>query len=128
MKKSQIKISSPEEFNKHLQHNSPFVWIILFVVIAIMISFFAWAILYKLTVKLTGKADIVSGEVTLHIKDSDLNKLEIGQKVVIKDKEGEIISFNDDQPVVSTFALPDDEYTYTIILRQARPIDFLLGK
>ena len=128
MKKEQVRISNPDELNKHLQYTSPLTWILLFVVTAVLISFFAWSFLYKLTIKLTGKADVNSGEVTLHIKDADINKLEIGQKVYIADKEGEIISFVDDQPKVTDFALDDGEYTYTIVIGQTRPIDFLLSK
>ena len=128
MKKEQVRISNPDELNKHLQYTSPLTWILLFVVTAVLISFFAWSFLYKLTIKLTGKADVSSGEVTLHIKDTDINKLEIGQKVYIADKEGEIISFVDDQPKVTDFALDDGEYTYTIVIGQTRPIDFLLSK
>ena len=42
--------------------------------------------------------------------------------------EGEIISFLDDQPVVSNFELADGEYTYKVIIGEKRPIDFLFGK
>ena len=128
MKKQQIKISNPDEFNKYLQHTSPMTWIVLGLTIALMIAFFAWSFLFKVKIKLTGQAEVTSGAVTLHIKDSDLNKLEVGQKVCIKNLEGEIISFLDDQPVVSNFALDNGEYTYTLVLKETRPINFLLGK
>ena len=127
-KNRDIKISNPDGFNKHLQHTSPVTWIVLGLIIAILISLFVWSFLYKVTIKLMGKADVTGGEVTLHVKDSDLNKLQVGQKVYIEGKEGEIISFIDDQPKVSNFALNDGEYTYAIHLKQTRPIDFLLNK
>ena len=127
-KNRDIKISNPDDFNKHLQHTSPATWIVLSLIVAILISLFVWSFLYKVTIKLMGKADINSGEVTLCVKDADLSKLKVGQKVYIDGKEGEIISFINEQPKVSTFALSDGEYTYTIALKQARPIDFLLNK
>ncbi len=127
-KNRDIKISNPDDFNKHLQHTSLVTWIVLGLIIAILVSLFVWSFLYKVTIKLMGKADVVGGEVTLHVKDSDLNKLQVGQKVYIEGKIGEIISFNDDQPKVSNFALSDGEYTYAIHLKQTRPIDFLLNK
>lgn len=128
MKKQQIRISNQEEFNKHLQHTSTTTWVVLGAAVVGLISFFAWSILYKIDIKLMGKANIASGAVTLELKESDLRKLKVGQKVYIEQKEGEILSFQDDQPVVSNYELSDGEYTYKIIIRKARPIDFLLGK
>ena len=125
-KKQQVRISNQEEFNKHLQHTSPTTWIVLGAVIALLIAFFAWSFLYKMTVKVMGKADITSGEVVLHVGKKDLKKLKEGQKVYIEDKEGEILSFLDNEPVVSHFDLDDGEYTYKIIIGEMKPIDFLL--
>ena len=128
MKKEEIKISSPDELNKHIQQTSPITWILLGMTIILLVAFFAWSMIFKIKIKLTGKAHITSGEVTLTIKDSDLNKLKIGQKVYIENLEGEIVSFLDEQPVVSSFSLNDGEYTYSLVLKEAKPIDFLLGK
>ena len=128
MKKEKITISSPDDLNKHLQHTSPATWIVLGLSIAVMVAFFAWSMLAKLTIKVIGKANIASGVVTLNVKAADLEKLKEGQKVYIADKEGTILSFNDKQPVVSTFTLSDGEYDYTIVIKEMRPADFLLGK
>ena len=128
MKKQQIRISNQEEFNKHLQHTSPATWIVLGLVVALLIAFFAWSFLFKLTVRFSGQADIVGGEVTLHITNSSLRKIKVGSKIYINDIEGEILSFNDDQPVVTPFELSDGEYTYKIIIGEKTPISFLIGK
>ena len=127
MRKNKTNISNPDELNKHLQHSSPLTWIVLFLVIAVIAAFFSWSAIYKLKIRLMGKASITSGVVTLEIKDSDLNKLKKGQEVYILDKKGEILSFNDKQPVISKFELDDgDQYTYTIVLEEKRPIEFLI--
>ena len=89
MKKQQIRISNQEEFNKHLQHTSPATWIVLGLVVALLIAFFAWSFLFKLTVRFSGQADIVGGEVTLHITNSSLRKIKVGSKIYINDIEGE---------------------------------------
>ena len=128
MKKEQVRISNPDELNKYLQHTSFFTWLILGLVTAILVAFFAWAFIFRLTIKVIGKADVESNVVTLHIKDADLEKIAIGQKVYIEDLEGEIISIVDNQPVVSTFALANGEYDYRIIIGETRPIDYLLNK
>ena len=127
MKKQQIRISNQEEFNKHLQHTSPATWIVLGLVVALLIAFFAWSFLFKLTVRFSGQADIVGGEVTLHITNSSLRKIKVGSKIYINDIKGEIVSFTDNKPVVSNFALEDGEYTY-VAVGESRPIDFLLNK
>ena len=129
MKNKDVRINSPEDLNKHLQHSSPITWIILTLVTAMLAAFFAWSCIYKLTIKIMGKADVVSGEATLHINESDLDKLKVGQKVYINNLEGQILSINDDkQPEVSTFDLEDGTYTYKVIIGQKRPIDFLISK
>ena len=130
MKKKNKSISSPEELNSHLQHSSPTTWIVLGLVIATLIGFFAWSFIYKLKIKISGNAVINSGNVTLNVLEKDLDKLEVGQLVYISNKEGKIASINDDgQPVVSNFDLEDgDNYKYYVVIKEMRPIDFLIGK
>lgn len=127
MKKQQIRISNQEEFNKHLQHTNPVTWVVLCLVIALLVSFFAWSFLYKLTIKIMGKADVENGAVTLHMSESDISKLRAGQKVYINDEEGEIL-YDKKIDVTNFTTLSDGEYTYKIIIGEMRPVDFLIGK
>ena len=129
MKKSNVSVSNPDELNKHLQHTSPATWIILSMVIAILIGFFAWSFIHKIKLKLSGTATVSGGVATLHIEDKDSNKLQVGQSVYISNLEGKILSFQSDkQPIVSNFELPDNDYPYYVVYKECRPIDFLLGK
>ena len=128
MKKNNAPITSPEELNDRLQSTSFVTWLILVSVSLILIGFFTWATFFKIPIKVTGSASISGGIVTLNVNENDLNKLEVGQTVTIKDKKGEILSFNGDQPVVSTFALDDgDNYTYNIVVSEKRVISFVFG-
>lgn len=127
-KKKTANITNPDELNKNLQYSSPATWIVLSAAILILIGFFVWSSIYTIKVKLTGRASVLDGAVTLRVDESKLNELKEGQKVYISGLEGEILSFVDKQPVVSTFALDDGEYDYYVVLRDAKPIDFLLGK
>lgn len=43
MRKERETINNPDELNKLLQRNNPFVWIILGVVLILLIAFFVWA-------------------------------------------------------------------------------------
>ena len=129
MSKKNVTISNPDELNKHLQYSSPVTWIILSLVILLIAGFFTWSALYKLDVKVSGNATISGGVATLNVNEDSLSKLEVGQKVYISKQEGEILSFDENkQPVVSNFSISDGEYSYYIVIKQIRPINFLIDK
>ena len=126
MKKEKNKISSPDELNKNLTYNSPITWVVLGAVIVALIGFFAWSMIYKIPVdKISGKANISNGTVSLHVEEDKLDELKEGQKVYISGKEGKISSIGEDkQPVVYGFSLPDGDYDYDIVLKEMKPIEF----
>ena len=126
MKKNSRNFTNPDDLNKNLQYSSPSTWITLSVVILLLIGFFTWSCIYKIKIKITGIASIVSGTATLNVNESKLNQLKKGQKVYISNQVGEILSFDNKQPVVSTFTLDDGKYAYYIIIGEMRPVDFLL--
>ena len=129
MKKNVTSITNPDDLDKVLKHTSPFTWVSLGIVAALLIAFFAWSLIYKIAIKITGIANVNSNEITLHIEESRLNELAVGQKVYINDKNGEILSIKDDgQPVVSNMNLEDGEYTHSIVLKEIHPFEFLIGK
>ena len=130
MKKKNKTITNPDELNKSLSYSSPITWITLSTVIILLIGFFVWSFIYKIQIKVSGLATINSGNVTLHVDDSDLSSLKQGQYVYISGQKGEIISINeaDKQPVVSSFSLDDGEYNYYIVIGEKKPIDFWFDK
>lgn len=127
MKKNLQQISDPDDLNKYLQRSSPVTWIVLGAIVAVVLAFFTWAFFTGLEMKITGKAQISDKAVTLQLEDSYQKKLEAGTKVYIAEKEGEILSFENKEVVVSPFDLEDGEYDCMIILNGIRPIDFLFG-
>ena len=127
MRKKNKSITSPEELNKNLQYSSPLTWIILTSVVLLLLGFFAWSFLFKIKEKVSGTANISNGEVTLVVEEKSLDKLKVGQKVYISDLEGEILSFSDNKPVVSSFSLADGDYEYYVVIKEIKPVDFLLG-
>ena len=130
MKKKNKTITNPDELNKSLSYSSPITWITLSTVIILLIGFFVWSFIYKIQIKVSGLATINSGNVTLHVDDSDLSSLKQGQYVYISGQKGEILSINesDKQPVVSSFSLDDGEYNYYIVIEEKKPIDFWFDK
>ena len=126
MKKQDVRISNPEELNKHLQHSSPVTWIILGVSIAILIAFFAWSFMYKIKVKITGIATVTNGVAALTVDPKFTSQLKEGQTVHISNTEG-LLSYNDqDEPIVSNLTLDDGEYSFYIVVKEIRPIDFII--
>ena len=125
--KEKKSFSNPDEFNKHLQYTSVTTWVILGIVILSLAALFTWSFVYKIQVKITGKAVISSGEATLVVEQSQKSQLAVGQKVYIADKVGEILSIEDGNPIVSLFELEDNEYTYTIVVKELKPIEFLIS-
>ena len=127
MKKNNKTITNPDELNKNLQYSSPVTWIILTVVILLLLGFFIWSCIYSVKIKISGMANIAKGQVTLVVEEKSLSKLQVGQKVYIAGQEGEILSFKDELPVISSFSLNDGDYEYYIVIGEKKPVDFLLG-
>ena len=126
MKKNNKTITNPDELNKNLQYSSPITWIILSIIFFLLVGFFAWSCLYKIQITLSGNAIIDDGVATLHVERRHLRDLKEGQKVVIGDQEGEILSIEDGIPTLTTFSLEDGEYKYLIYVKETTPIEFLI--
>lgn len=128
MNKKSVSISNPDELNKHLQSSSVSTWIALGAVISLLVAFFVWSFIYKLPVKLSGIASVISGQASLKVDEKVLDKVEVGQKVYISNQEGVITFDSENKPVVLNLDLKDGEYTYRtdIVIKEIRPIDFLI--
>lgn len=126
-KEKNIRITSPDELDKHLQSSSPVTWIVLGATIAAMLAFFVWSCIYKLPIKLSGSATVEAGQATLVVDAADKDKLAVGVKVYILDQEG-VVSIVNDEPVVTNLTLADGSYTYRtdIVIREIHPIDYLI--
>ena len=125
MKKNKVSVTNPEELEKNLQYTSPATWIVLSVVACLIIGLFIWSCVFKIKDQVTGKAYVKSGEVTLTIESKVKAKLVVGQKIYINELEGEILTFVDDKPVVSSFSLEDGEYVYSTFI-EVKPIEYLV--
>lgn len=126
-KKEIVGITNPDELNKHLQYTSFVTWAILGAVILSLAGFFTWSFVYKIQDKIVGEATINNGEVVLNIDEKQKSRLQAGQKVYIADQVGEILSIEDDTPIISLFDLEDDIYSFTVVVKEMRPIDFLFN-
>jgi hypothetical protein len=125
MKKNKVSITNPEELEKNLQYTSPVTWITLSIVTCLIAALLVWACVFKIQDKISGKATIKSGEATLVLDSKVKSKLKVGQSVYISDLEGEILTFNDNEPVISCFDLADGEYEYSLVI-EVKPIEYLI--
>ena len=125
-RKDRNTISSPDDLNKRLQYTSVFTLMILSSFIVALSGLFTWSFLATVEDKILGKVVISSSEATLVVNDSDKSRLEVGQKIYVTNKVGEILSFNNEEPVISSFDLADGTYTCKIVIGEIRPIDFLI--
>ena len=125
MKKKQVKISSPDDLNKNLSYNSPITWVVLGLVILLLAGFFAWSIIYKIQIKLFGTAIVSNGDISLTFKDeSKLNELKDGQIVYFENGTNGTISFIDDSITIKDYTLSDNEYSFYVVIKELRPIEF----
>ena len=86
---------------------------------------------YKISCTYTNEQDYTGmGEMAKALLGKELyDKISQFVPIYTASKEGEILSIKDDgQPVISNMVLEDGEYTYSIVLREVRPFDFLIGK
>lgn len=127
MKRKLPNISSPAELDRHLQQTSISTWVVLGVVIASLLAFFAWSFFGRIPIKISGKADVTSSQIILRVDPKDHDRLAIGQIVYILDQVGEIVSLGDPVLAAMPSNLPEGEYDYRVVLKEAKPIDFLLG-
>lgn len=127
MNKKYKSISNPDELNKYLQHTSFISWIILGFVMVVLLLFFVWTFIFKIEVKLQGKAEVNDGYIQFYIDENDFKKISVGNKVYIAGKESTIVSVENKNALASKIDLADGEYTYVIVIKEMRPIDFLIG-
>lgn len=126
-KNNDNRISNPEELDKILQKTNPLVWVVLGALIVLLLNFFAWTIMTTLEIKVSLKAQVSNEKVTAYANAQDIDKIKAGQKVYMQDMEGETLSVESDGKVIlSEFPIKDGEYDCYVVVREVKPIDFLL--
>ena len=123
------RISGPEELDKILKKTNPLVWVVLGVIIALLLDLFLWAFLGTLEQKVSLPAKVSETKVAAFADETSKESLAVGQKVYIGDKEGTILSIeNDGKVTISEVPVADGEYDCYVVIRQIKPINFLLDE
>ena len=108
-KNSNNKVSSPEQLNDYIKVSSVGIWLILCVLILFLVSVFVWAIFGSLTTTVAANGVCDGTQVVCYVDNTD--SVDIGDKVKINGKEGEIVAIAETPVSSSALSEKYDEYT-----------------
>ncbi|MBR6784912.1 MAG: hypothetical protein IKM25_01520 [Clostridia bacterium] len=108
-KKSIEKVSSPEQLNEYIRVSNPGVWMILAAIVLLLIGVCVWGVLGHLDTTVTTVAVVENSEITVYVRESDIEQIQEGMKVTIGNSECEITDIAG-QPV----AVGDDFPEYAL--------------
>ena len=104
-KKSVDRVSSPEQLNEYIKVSNPGIWMILAAIVILLVGAIVWGVLGTLDTTLPTVAVAENGELTVYVKEADIDSIEEGMTVRIGDKEGTITEISTTPtPVDGTFS------------------------
>lgn len=89
-KKSVDRVSSPEQLNEYIKVSNPGIWMILAAIVILLVGAIVWGVLGTLDTTLSTVAVAENGELTVYVKEADIDSIEEGMTVRIGAKEGTI--------------------------------------
>ena len=89
-KKSIEKVSSPEQLNEYIRVSNPGVWMVLTAIVILLIGVCVWGVLGHLDTTVTTVAVVENSEITVYVKENDIEQIEEGMKVIVNGAEYEI--------------------------------------
>lgn len=108
-KKSIEKVSSPEQLNEYIRVSNPGVWMVLAAIVILLIGVCMWGVLGHLDTTVKAVAVVENSEITVYVREADIEQIKEGMKVMIGNKECEITDIAP-QPV----AVGDDFPEYAL--------------
>ena len=128
-KKVNKNISGPEELDKILKRTNPVVWIVLGAHILLLLNFFLWTVLATIEQKVEMTAVVSDRSVAIYSEEESVKSISAGQKVYIEDEAGTVLSVEDDGTIlISDMSLKDGAYKCKIVIREIKPVEFLMNK
>lgn len=122
-KKSIEKVSSPEQLNEYIRVSNPGVWMILAAIVILLAGVCVWGVLGNLDTTVTTVAVVENSEMTVYVKESDIEQIKDGMKVMIGNKEFKItdiaahpVAVGDDFPEYALHVgnLQKGEWVYSV--------------
>lgn len=119
-KKSIDKVSSPEQLNEYIRVSNPGVWMVLAAIVILLIGVCVWGVLGHLDTTVKAVAVVENSEINIYVRESDIEQIKEGMKVMIGNKECEITDIAA-QPV----AVGDDFPEYALHVGNLQKGDWL---
>lgn len=122
-KKSIEKVSSPEQLNEYIRVSNPGVWMILAAIVLLLVGVCVWGVLGHLDTTVTTVAVVENSEITVYVRESDVEQIQEGMKVtvgnsecVITDVVGHPVAVGDDFPEYALYVgkLEIGEWVYPV--------------
>ncbi|MDO5328777.1 MAG: hypothetical protein Q4E88_01580 [Coriobacteriia bacterium] len=144
-------VSTPYDINDYIRIAQPSTWIILFAIILFLVGALCWGYFGRLYSYFTSPAVVEDNQITSVISDDYYNNVQIGTKIVVDDKQGEIsekspipetatellakynlnssvIDPNDKYYIVKGHIdTSDGSYQAQIVTKEHKPIEFLFN-
>ena len=139
-KESYDRISSPEQMRDYMRVTSPWLWMLLAAMIALLAGFLVYAstTMMETTLELPATVD-QSGVIQAAVTPEQARNLEIGMKVRIGGKNARVAAIvqmlggeTGKQTIVliepeEDLVLPEGLYQATVVTESISPIDFLMN-
>ena len=132
-KKSLDKVKSPENLDDYIRVTNPGVWLILIFIIALLVGACIWGTFGEVNSTVNATVYVEGEKTVCLVGDSDIDVVEVGQKVTFMDKEGTIIDIGEKNGEKYTCLvengnnLPNGVYEGKVIIGSYRPISFILN-
>lgn len=145
------KVTSPEELNDYVKVANPGVWLLLAGIIALLVGFIIWSVYGRLDTFVNTLGVVNNSELTVYVKESDIEKIDLDTVVTVEDKEYKITSISpspikvDDNftdymlhvgemsknewvyEINCTCALTNGVYPVQIVVDSIKPISFVIN-
>lgn len=95
-KKSLERISSPEQLNHYIRVSTPSVWLLLAAIVVLLCGVCVWGVFGHMDTTLPVVALAQEQSVTAYIKEADVDKVEVGDKVLVGSTEGKVLAIGEE--------------------------------
>ena len=84
--KSLERVTSPEELNEYIRVANPGVWVLMAAIVILLIGVCVWGVMGHLDTALPAAAVVENGELTVYIKDTEINQVQAGMDVLVNEQ------------------------------------------
>ena len=91
-KKSLERISSPEQLDAYIRVSTPSVWMLLIAIVILLAGVGVWGVFGHMDTVLPVVAVSREGMVTAYVREEDVQKVSMGDRIVLEGSQGSVLS------------------------------------